>query len=287
MKKILVIATGLLTLMIAPGVASAQQEAPNGYYNNQSQNYRSALSGDDQRKFDQEYQKWVDSERKNDRDDIAEHARKMQDIMVRNNIPANVPFDQLASNPVYPAGYAQPYPNQGYPNQAYPNQAYPNQPYPPQPGAYPTYTQTRLSADDQRKFDEQYAKWVHATQKNDHDDIAQAAGKMQEIMARAGIPSNVPYGAVATNGYLAGPNAPAYGSSAPVGYAQYPVAQRLSADDQKEFDKDYKHWVDARHKRDIDDIDKNARKMQEIMARYNIPANVSYDRIATTGAEYR
>jgi hypothetical protein len=268
MKKLLMIAAGVLSLTMLPGVASAQQEAPNGYYNNQPQNYRSALSADDQQKFDKEYSKWVDSQRKNDRDDIAESARHMQDIMVRNNIPANVPFDQLASNPAYPAYQGSAYPNAGYPNGAYPN------------GAYPVNGQVRLSVDDQRKFDEDYAKWVDAQRKNDSDDVRKNADRMQEIMSRAGIPSNVPFGAIATNGYLAGPAAPAYGN--------YTAAapQRLSSHDQSEFDKHYKHWVDARHKRDIDDIDKNAREMQEIMARYNIPANVPFDRIASPGVEY-
>jgi hypothetical protein len=36
----------------------------------------------------------------------------------------------------------------------------------------------------------------------------------------------------------------------------------------------------------MDDVDKNARKMQEIMARYNIPANIPFDRIATEGSAY-
>ena len=260
MKQLYVMTLGLLLLMIAAVPATAQPQYPNGY--GQQQNWRGALPPEDQQKFDHEFSKWVDSQQKNDRDDIAESARKMQDIMTRNNIPSNVPFDQIASNAaaVYP-------PNAN---------AYPNQPYPPN-DAYPTYTQTRLSSEDQRKFDEHYAKWVESQRKNDQDDVVKAADKMHEIMSRAGIPSNIPFAAIATNGDLAGPTAVPYGYK---GVA----AQRLSSKDQEDFDKAYRHWIDARHKHDMDDVDKNARRMQDIMVRYNIPANVPFDRIATVGA---
>jgi hypothetical protein len=255
MKHKFAISIGLLSLVFAAAPAKALPQYQNGPYA-QTQNWRGALSSDDQQRFDESYAKWTDAQRNNDRDDISENARHMQDIMTRNNIPSNVPFDQIASNPVYP------------PNQA----AYPNQPYPNQP--YPAYGQARLSAEDQRKFDDDYAKWMNSQRKNDQDDIAKSADKMHEIMARNGIPTNVPFAAIVTNGYTAAgpvPYQPVYGS----------VPQRLSTKDQDDFNKDYRHWVDARRKRDIDDVDKNARKMQEIMARYNIPANVPFDQIAT------
>ena len=56
------------------------------------------LSPDDQREFDKAYAKWVNDSRKNDRDDIDKDTRKMQDIMQRNNIPPDVPYDRIASN---------------------------------------------------------------------------------------------------------------------------------------------------------------------------------------------
>jgi hypothetical protein len=56
----------------------------------------------------------------------------------------------------------------------------------------------------------------------------------------------------------------------------------LSAKDQQEFDKDYAKWVDATRKNDQDDIVSNARHMQDIMSRYNIPPNVPFDQVAST-----
>ena len=260
MKHLLAILALFMSVAMAIP-AQAQPQNPNGYYG-QPQSYRGALSAQDQQDFDKYYSKWVDAMRKDDRDDISGNARHMQEIMARYNIPLNVPFDQVASNPVQ-GGYA------AYPNGQYPNSAY--------PGGYPAYG-TRLAADDQQKFDKAYSSWLDAQRKNDRDDIDSNARKMQEIMARNGIPANVPFAAVATNGAYPAPNG-AYGSP-------YPYAQqaRLSSHDQSEFDKHYRKWVEARHKKDMDDVDKHERAMRDIMARNNIPANVPFDAVASPGA---
>ncbi len=144
--------------------AHAQAQYPNGYYG-QAQNWHSVLSPQDQQQFDKYYAKWVDASRKGDQDDIASNARHMQDIMARYNIPGNVSFDQVAS-----MSGATPYQNGAY------------------AGTYPAYGQARLSPEDQQNFDKYYAKWLDAQRKNDRDDVAKNAGKMQEIMARYNIP---------------------------------------------------------------------------------------------------
>jgi len=136
--------------------------------------------------------------------------------------------------------------------------------------------------DDESGLHKDYDKWLESQRKNDRDDVDESARDMQQIMARYNLPVNTPFAAIATNGYAAaGPN-----GVAPYPYAYGQGAQRLSSKDQEEFDKAYRHWVDSRRKRDMDDVDKNAHKMQEIMARYNIPANVSFDQIATAGSAY-
>jgi len=250
--KYLLVTMAVLLSIAAAAPASAQAQYPSGYYG-QPQGWHGVMSAEDQQQFDKYYSKWVDATRKNDRDDIAENAQKMQNIMVRYNIPTSVAFDQVASNA---AAY-------------------------PQTGAYaaaPAYGQGRLSPEDQRNFDKYYAKWVEAQRKNDQDDVAENARKMADIMARYNIPTSVGFASIASGGYGAAPNGYAYA------YGQTP--QRLSAKDQRDFDKYYRDWVKAKHKRDVDDIDKNARKMQDIMARYNIPANVHFDQIASAGVLY-
>ncbi len=245
--KYLIATMALLLSFCVAAPAQAQTQYPNGYYG-QPAGWHGVLSPQDQQQFDKYYSKWLDATRKNDQDDIAGNARHMQEIMARYNIPANTPFDQIASNPA-PGGYA----------------AYPN-------------GQQRLSPDDQRKFDEDYSKWLDGQRTNNQGELADNARKMQDIMARNNIPPNVPFAAVASNG--AAQNG-AYG----YGYNQQP--QRLSSDDQKKFDKAYRDWVNARRKKDMDDVDKNARKMEDIMAHYNIPANVPFDQIASAGAAYQ
>src|SRR2546427_647566 len=148
-------------------------------------------------------------------------------------------------------------------------------------GQYPAraYGQwQRLSPEDQREFDKDYAKWVNDTRKNDRDDIDKDARKMQDIMAGNSIPSNVPFSQIASNGYAAA-------NGSPVGYPMNGGwAGRLSPEDQKEFDKYYTKWVNDTRKNDRDDIDKDVRKMQEIMSRNNIPSGWAYAQIASPGA---
>src|SRR2546430_16576509 len=79
-------------------------------------------------------------------------------------------------------------------------------------GQYPARVygqgQGRLSPEDQREFDKDYAKWVNDTRKNDRDDIGKDTRKMQEIMARNGIPTDVPFGQIASDGSSAGYDCP-------------------------------------------------------------------------------
>ncbi|HEV2395437.1 MAG TPA: hypothetical protein VGS27_00665 [Candidatus Sulfotelmatobacter sp.] len=237
------------------------------------------LSPDDQRDFDKAYTKWVNDSRKNDRDDIDKDVRKMQDIMARNNIAPNVPYEQIASS-----GYAQDnrY-NNGYQQDNRNNGAYQqNAPY--------DSNQGRLSPQDQREFDQAYGKWMNDSRRNDRDDVDKDVRKMQDIMARNNIPPNVPYDQIASPGYNNGPaynnNAPAYNNGPEYNNGYQGNAQsRLSPGDQHEFDKVYDKWQKDSRKHDRDDIRKDERKMQDIMARYNIPRDVPYDQIASP--EYR
>jgi hypothetical protein len=212
--------------------------------------YQNRLSGDDQREFDKYYTKWVNDTRKNDRDDVAKDVGRMQEIMARNNIPASVPFEQIAST--------------GYPGNGYPATTYPAS----------SQWQSRLSPDDQRDFDRYYSKWVGDTRLNDRDAISRDAGYMQEIMARNNIPASVPFDQIASSaGYSTG--------SSPTN------VQRLSINDQREFDHYYAEWLEHTRKNDQDDVAKDVTHMQEIMARNNIPSNVPFDRIASPDAASR
>ena len=228
-------------------IASTGNEYP-------ARTYQGRLSPHDQSEFDQNYTKWVNDTRKNDRDDIAKDAAHMQEIMARYNIPVDVPFDQIASTGA----------SNGYSASTY---------------------QGRLSPDDQHEFDKNYSRWVDDMRSNDRDDINKDAARMQEIMARNNIPANVPFDQIASNG--AYPNRGYSGGNYSNGAYSSNGQSRLSADDQREFDRYYSKWLEDMRKDDRDDIDKDVRHMQDIMARYNIPASIPFDQIASPDAARR
>ncbi len=163
----------------------------------------------------------------------------------------------------------------------------------------------RLSQHDQHEFDEAYSKWVKDSHKNDRDDVARDERKMESIMQRNNIPSDVPFDRIASNGY-ANRDRDQYdhgryqndqgryndrdndqGRYDNRGAYPQNGGSRLSADDQREFDRAYAKWVNDSRRNDRDDIQKDERRMQDIMSHYNIPSDVPYDQIATPDNGYR
>lgn len=159
----------------------------------------SRLSAHDQHEFDEAYNKWVKDSRKNDRDDIRRDERKMQDIMQKNNIPPDVPFDRIATSGNRYDNDRDRYNDQGrydngqgqYDNGQgrYDNDRRDQD----RDRAYYESNSPRLSPDDQREFDQVYSKWVNDIRRNDRDDVRKDERRMQDIMARYNIPSDVPY----------------------------------------------------------------------------------------------
>jgi hypothetical protein len=159
------------------------------------------------------------------------------------------------------------YPQDQYPQDRYPQDRQYNR-------GYAGQWQGRMSPNDQKDFNKEYEKWQRSNAKNDRDDIDKHARKMEEIMSRYNIPPDTPFDAIASsNGYSRQTNIREFQG-------------RFSPDDQKKFDKAYEHWMNDRRKRDRDDVARDEGKMQEIMARYNIPRDVPYDALASGGRGY-
>jgi hypothetical protein len=87
---------------------------------------------------------------------------------------------------------------------------------------------------------------------------------MQDLMARYGIPSNVPYERIASG-------------------SEYHRRYRglLSASDQRRFDSYYARWQEYRATNNRDQIISMEKRMQDMMERYKIPLTVPYRAIAT------
>jgi len=215
------------------------------------------MTSDDEAKFDGYYQRWQQDRQNNDRDDMVDMEHHMQDIMNKYAIPTDTPYDQVASQ------------SGAYPTQS-PNYDRDHD----RDRGYANQWQNRLSPDDQNKFNKEYTKWQEANAKNDRDDIDKHARNMEQIMQRYNIPPNTPFDQIST--------AAGYGGHVDVREYQ----GRLSADDQKHFDKAYEHWQSDRARRDEDDVAKDEGKMQEIMAKYNIPRGVPYDALASGNRGY-
>ena len=169
MKRLLATLGVVLGIGLLPALAQSDYPAPDRDrdYGHAGQ-YQSRLSSDDQKNFNENYEKWQKANANNDRHEIDEHARKMQEIMARYQIPPDTPFDAIATSG----------------------------------GAYRhddiRQYQGRFSKEDQKHFDEAYEHWVEDRRKNDRDDVAKDEGKMLEIMARYNIPRDVPYDALAS-----------------------------------------------------------------------------------------
>jgi hypothetical protein len=134
--------------------------------------------------------------------------------------------------------------------------------------------QGRISSDDQKEFNEHYKEWQEANAKNDQHDINKHARKMEEIMARYNIPRDTPFDAIAT------------GSDYSRHYDVREYQGRFSHDDQKKFDKAYEEWLEHRRKGDRHEMAEEEGKMQELMARYNIPRDLPYDALASGARGY-
>lgn len=124
--------------------------------------------------------------------------------------------------------------------------------------------QRQLSPEDQAKFDSYYERWQEYQQRNDREQIASMEDRMQNLMARYGIPSNVPYERIASGGGYHG---------------RYRGI--LNSSDQRRFDSYYSRWLDYRATNNRDEIISMEKRMQDIMVHYKIPLTVPYRAIAT------
>lgn len=168
MKRVLEVLAVLVALAIPTLAQSGYPDRDRDYNRGYSGQWQGRMSPNDQKDFNKEYGKRQEANAKNDRDDIDKHARKMEEIMQRYNIPPDTPFDAIATSNAYSHHYDV------------------------------REFQGRLSPDDQKKFDKAYEHWLNDRRKGERDDIAKDEGKMQEIMARYNIPRDVPYDVLAS-----------------------------------------------------------------------------------------
>jgi len=125
--------------------------------------------------------------------------------------------------------------------------------------------QWRLSPDDQARFDSYYARWQEYQQNNDRDQVISMEKRMLDVYAHYQIPPRTEFWQVASNGRSGGNQ----------------WRGRLSPDDQSRFDSYFSRWQDYRQRNDRDQIASMEKRMQDLYARYNIPSDTPYFRVAS------
>ena len=180
-------------------------------------NYQGVLAPEWQSKFDSYYQRWLQYRSSNNQSEAASMERRMQDIMRNYNIPANTPYGAVASpgiggnNGGYygRGGYGRrgdndgdeggAYGRGGYGNGGYGNGGYGNGGYYGNGNGRYGYHGV-LAPEWQSKFDSYYQRWLQYRATNNQGEVASMEKRMQDIMRNYNIPSNVPYGQVASAG---------------------------------------------------------------------------------------
>lgn len=165
-------ALSLILILFAFGFGLVTSANAQNWNSNGSQ-WQGRLRGDDQQRFDNYYQKWIQARERRDNGEIASMEVRMLDVYAHNNIPSDVPYDLLASPNVAP-GY-------GYDNY-----------------------RGRLRGDDQKRFDSYYSRWLEYRQKKDREQIASMEGRMLDVYAHNSIPLTTPYEFVASPNVVPG-----------------------------------------------------------------------------------
>jgi hypothetical protein len=148
------------------GHDDARHQDSRGYGHDRRQAH---LSSEDQQRFDSYYSRWLDYRRSNNRDEMASMEKRMRDVMSRNNIPSDVPFNEIASTG----------------NRAYGDHDRQRR-------------QARLSSEDQQRFDSYYSRWLEYRRTNNRDEIVSMEKRMRDVMSRNNIPSDVPFDEIAS-----------------------------------------------------------------------------------------
>ncbi len=187
MKKLLAISALILGLVL-PALAQ----------------WHGRLSPNDQRRFDSYYSRWVDYKRTDNRDQIVSMEHRMQDVMAHYRIPANVPYWQIASN-----GSDRDW-QEGNRDRDHGQNAYGDHDRNGYMGGDQNASHDhdqdrdhdhwrRLPPDEQRRFDSYYSRWNEYRRRGDHDQVESMEKRMRDVMARNGIPPDVPFDRIASH----------------------------------------------------------------------------------------
>ena len=192
------------------------QDGQYGQYGNRGYGrdgqYQGVLAPEWQSKFDSYYQRWLQYRATNNQGEVASMEKRMQDIMRNYKIPSNVPYSAVASPGVggnnggyYGRGQYGRRGDGDADDRGYGRGVYGNNGGSGNGGYYGNGNGRNgyhgvLAPEWQSKFDSYYQRWLNYRATNNRDETASMEKRMQDIMKNYNIPSNVPYGQVASAG---------------------------------------------------------------------------------------
>lgn len=144
------------------------------------------LSAEDQGRFDNYYSRWLNYRRTNNREETSSMENRMREVMSHYSIPSDVPFDQIASN------------NQRDQDAARRGDRDRDDYREGQRDDGNRQWRSRLSGEDQSRFDSYYSRWLNYKRTNNRKEASSMEKRMREVMAHNSIPANTEFSQLAS-----------------------------------------------------------------------------------------
>jgi hypothetical protein len=185
MKKTFLLSVLILTLL-APAFAQGRGRQ---------------LSPDDQRRFDSYFSRWQDYQRTNNQGEMRSMENRMQDIYRHYGIPTDTPYWRIASS----AGGRGWDRDRDWDRERERDREWDRdrraewERYRDRDRDYWRQNQ-RLSNEDQGRFDSYFQRWQNYRRTNNRDEVISMEKRMFDVYDHYGIPHNVPFDRVASQG---------------------------------------------------------------------------------------
>jgi hypothetical protein len=153
------------------------------------------LSADDQHRFDSYFSRWQDYRRTNNQGEMRSMEKRMQDIYQHYGIPSDTPYSRVASNGSSLQGDRDWDRDREWDR----DRRAEWDRYRDRDRAYWQQNQ-RLSSEDQGRFDSYFQRWQNYRRTNNRDEVISMEKRMFDVYDHYGIPHNVPFERVASQG---------------------------------------------------------------------------------------
>jgi hypothetical protein len=143
--------------------------------------WRHRLSEGDQARFDNYFSRWQDYRQTNNREQMVSMERRMQDLYAQYHIPANTPFEWVATERREERRH-----DEGRRDESRRDEGHRDR------------WQDRLSSNDQARFDSYYQRWLGYRRDNNRHEAESMEKRMRGVMDQYRIPPDVPFEQIAS-----------------------------------------------------------------------------------------